>query len=304
MTKTKARPEPMSKATAKPEHATDTPSSATPMTPTFLRVGRSIRETANVVTIEIPVAGQENQAQPATFEPGQFNMLYAFGVGEVPISMSGDPAATDRIVHTIRGVGAVSEALAALQPNDTVGVRGPFGSSWPVSEAAGSDVLVIAGGLGLAPLRPALYHLIKHRERYGRVALLYGTRHPDDLLFREELDAWRRAPDLQVRVTVDHASLDWIGDVGVVTKLLPKIRFDPIDTVAMICGPEVMMRMTALALEDVGVSPERISVSLERNMKCAVGLCGHCQFGPHFVCKDGAIFRFDRIRDILNVREI
>jgi NAD(P)H-flavin reductase len=231
-------------------------------------------------------------------------MLYAFGVGEVPISMSGDPAATDRIVHTIRGVGAVSEALAALQPNDTVGVRGPFGSSWPVNEAAGSDVLVIAGGLGLAPLRPALYHLIKHRERYGRVALLYGTRHPDDLLFREELDAWRRAPDLQVRVTVDHASLDWIGDVGVVTKLLPKIRFDPIDTVAMICGPEVMMRMTALTLEDVGVAPERIFVSLERNMKCAVGLCGHCQFGPHFVCKDGAIFRFDRIRDILNVREI
>jgi len=286
----------------KPEQTPAPPPQAAPMTPTFLRIDRSVRETANVVTIEIPV--EDNSMPLASFKPGQFNMLYAFGVGEVPISMSGDPAVTDRIVHSIRGVGAVSEALAALQSNDTVGVRGPFGSSWPVDEAEGSDVLVIAGGLGLAPLRPALYHLMKNRDRYGRVGLLYGTRHPDDLLFREELDAWRRAPDLQVRVTVDHASLDWIGDVGVVTKLLPKIRFDPIDTIAMICGPEVMMRMTALALEDIGVAPERIFVSLERNMKCAVGLCGHCQFGPQFVCKDGPIFRFDRIRDMLKVREI
>lgn len=277
----------------------------TPMTPRFLRVDRSVRETANVVTIEVPLAHQEHPAtQPARFQPGQFNMLYAFGVGEVPISMSGDPAETDRIVHTIRVVGPVSDALAALQPNESVGVRGPFGSSWPVDEAAGSDVLVIAGGLGLAPLRPALYHFIRARERYGRVALLYGARHPDDLLFREQLDTWRRLPELQVRVTVDHAGPDWIGDVGVVTKLLPKIRFDPLDTVVMICGPEVMMRMTALALEDVGVAPERIFVSLERNMKCAVGWCGRCQFGPHFICRDGPVFRFDRIRDILNVREI
>jgi NAD(P)H-flavin reductase len=273
----------------------------TPMTPRFLRVGRTVRETANVVTFELPV---ERAATHAAFEPGQFNMLYAFGVGEVAISISGNPVATDRIVHTIRATGRVSEALAALQPNDSVGVRGPFGSSWPVDAAAGNDVLVIAGGLGLAPLRPALYRLISERERYGRVALLYGSRHPDDLLYRDELDAWRRMPELQVRVTVDHASRDWIGDVGVVTQLLPKIRFDPLDTVALICGPEVMMRMTAIALEHVGVSPERIFVSMERNMKCAVGWCGHCQFGPQFVCKDGAIFRFDRIRDILNVREI
>lgn len=272
------------------------------MTPKFLRIGRSVRETANVITIEIPI--EHDATELVSFQPGQFNMLYAFGVGEVPVSMSGDPAAADRIVHTVRAVGPVSEALTMLRPDELVGVRGPFGSSWPVDEAADNDVLVIAGGLGLAPLRPVLYHLIRERERYGRVALLYGTRHPDDLLYREELDGWRRTPDLQVRVTVDFASHDWIGDVGVVTQLLPKIRFDPIDTVAMICGPEVMMRMTALALEDIGVAPERIYVSLERNMKCAVGLCGHCQFGPHIVCRDGAIFRFDRIRDILNVREI
>ena len=302
MKQVKVKPERMAKAMASPGRVSDAFSGTAAMTPVFLRIGSSIRETANVVTIEIPA--DDRSAQLASFKAGQFNMLYAFGVGEVPISMSGDPDATDRIVHTIRSVGAVSEALAALRPGENVGVRGPFGSSWPVIEAAGSDVLVIAGGLGLAPLRPALYHLMKHRERYGRVALLYGTRHPDDLLFRDELDAWRRAPDLQVRVSVDHASLDWVGDVGLVTRLLPKIRFDPLDTVAMICGPEVMMRMTALELEHVGVAPERMFVSLERNMKCAVGLCGHCQFGPHFVCKDGPVFRFDRIRNILNVREI
>lgn len=202
------------------------------MTPRFLAVKRRIRETADVITIDIPV--EHRAAAPARFKPGQFNMLYAFGVGEVPISISGDPAAADQIVHTIRAVGPASNALAKLKSGEKIGVRGPFGSGWPVDEAAGCDVLVIAGGIGLAPLRPALYHLIEERGRYGRVALLYGARSPDDLLYRRELDAWRRAPDLQVRVTVDRAGHDWIGDVGVVTKLLPKVRVDPVDTVAMI----------------------------------------------------------------------
>lgn len=288
-------------AMAKHKHVADALASAAPMTPAFLRVARNHRESGDVITLEIPL--EQNQPLPL-FEPGQFNMLYAFGVGEVPVSMSGDPAAADRWVHTIRAVGPVSTALAALKPNETVGVRGPFGSGWPVDEAAGYDVLVIAGGLGLAPLRPALYHLIRNRERYGRVALLYGARHPHDLLFHGQLDAWRRTPDLQVRVTVDHATRDWIGDVGLVSRLLPKIRHDPLDTVAFLCGPEIMMRMTAIALEDIGVAPERIFVSLERNMKCAVGWCGHCQFGPEFVCKDGPVFRYDRISQLLGVREI
>jgi len=289
-------------ATPVPKDKLDERTGLEPMTPRFLTMKRRSLETSDVITIDIPVERQE--AVLARFEPGQFNMLYAFGVGEVPISISGDPAATDRIVHTIRAVGPVSDALTKLKRNELVGVRGPFGSGWPVNEAAGRDVLVIAGGIGLAPLRPALYHLLKERERYGRVALLYGARTPDDLLYRRELDAWRRTPDLQIRVTVDRASHDWIGDVGIVTKLLPKVRVDPVDTLAMICGPELMIRITAAALEDIGVPTERIFVSLERNMKCAIGLCGHCQFGPHFVCKDGPIFRFDRIRDILELREI
>ncbi len=263
---------------------------------------RRVRETVDVVTFDIPLDHPAGAAPG--FKPGQFNMLYAFGIGEVPISISGDPAATDRIVHTIRAVGPVSDALAKLKRDERIGVRGPFGSSWPVEEAAGYDVLVIAGGIGLAPLRPVLYHLMRERERYGRVALLYGARSPDSLLYRRELDAWRRAPELQVRVTVDDAGSDWVGDVGVVTKLLPKIRIDPAETIAMICGPEVMIRFTAAALEHMGIETERIFVSLERNMKCAIGSCGHCQFGPHFVCKDGPIFRFGQVRDILGFREI
>jgi len=272
------------------------------MAPRFLAPRRRVRETADVVTIEIPAEGQAEDAVP--FRPGQFNMLYAFGIGEVPISISGDPAITDRIVHTIRAVGPVSRALARARRKDRIGVRGPFGSSWPVDEAVGFDVLLVAGGVGLAPLRPALYHLLKERAHYGRVALIYGARHPEDLLYRSELEAWRRLPELQVRVTVDHAASDWIGDVGVVTQMLPKVRFDPLDTVAMICGPEAMLRFTAAALESAGVGPERIYASLERNMKCAVGMCGHCQFGPNFVCKDGPVFRFDRVADILKMREI
>jgi NAD(P)H-flavin reductase len=273
-----------------------------PMAPRFLTVRRRIRETADVATLDIAL--DDADARAPAFRPGQFNMLYAFGVGEIPISISGDPAVAHRITHTIRSVGAVSEALVKLKTGDLIGVRGPFGSGWPVEQAAGCDVLVIAGGIGLVPLRPALYHLLSHRAAYGRVALLYGARTLEDMLFRKELESWRRTPDFQVRVTLDRAGREWTGDVGYVTGLLPKARFDPADTIAMVCGPEVMIRSTALALEDIGVAPARIFVSLERNMKCAVGLCGHCQFGPHFLCKDGPVHRYDHVRDLLAIREL
>jgi NAD(P)H-flavin reductase len=271
------------------------------MVPKFRPIDRATQETDDVVTLSIR---PDDQAPELTkFKPGQFNMLYAFGVGEVPISISGDPAVTDQIMHTIRAVGPVSDALSKLERNALVGIRGPFGSSWPIEEAAGGDVLVVAGGIGLAPLRPALYHLITERERYGRVAFLYGARSPDDLLYRPEIETWRQRPDLQVRITVDRAGEEWTGDVGVVTMLLPKLNVRPATTIAMVCGPEMMIRFTTAALEHLGVAPERIFVSLERNMKCAVGSCGHCQFGPHFMCKDGPIFRFDQVKHIMSIRE-
>ncbi len=273
------------------------------MRPRFLATVARVQETESVVTLDLALEPGVDPDAPA-FEPGQFNMLYAFGVGEVAISISGDATLRDRVVHTIRAVGPVSQALAGLQVGQQVGVRGPFGSSWPVREATGSDVLVIAGGIGMAPLRPALYHLLHNRRNYGRVALLYGARSPEELLFREELQEWRQTPDLQVRVTVDRAGPDWLGDVGLVTKLLPKLDYDPPDTVALICGPEAMIRFTAMGLEESGVDPNRIYVSMERNMKCAIAQCGHCQFGPHFVCKDGPIFPLTAVRDLMNVREI
>lgn len=272
------------------------------MTPRFLAVAKRSRESADVFTLELDTHGDACAADG--FAPGQFNMLYAFGVGEVPISMSGNPARRDRLVHTIRAVGPVSSALAAMKRGAEIGVRGPFGSAWPVAQASGLDVIVIAGGIGLAPLRPAIYELLRTREQFGRVGILYGARAPAELLFRGELDAWRRRPELQVRVSVDRGDPQWTGDVGVVTHLLPNVAFDPADTLALICGPEIMIRFTAMALEDLGVARERIFVSLERNMKCAIGTCGHCQFGPRFICKDGPVFCYDQVRDSLGQREL
>jgi NAD(P)H-flavin reductase len=185
-----------------------------------------------------------------------------------------------------------------------LGVRGPFGAAWPVKEAAGNDLVVIAGGIGLAPLRPVLYQVLSEREKFGKVFLLYGARTPGDLLYKRELERWRARFELEVHITVDHAVGGWQGNVGVVTTLLSKAHLDPLNTVAMVCGPEVMMRFTILELCNQGLDFQGIYISMERNMKCGIGLCGHCQFGPHFICKDGPVFRFDRIKDLFAKREI
>jgi NAD(P)H-flavin reductase len=231
-------------------------------------------------------------------------MLYVFGIGEVPISISGDPTRPQPLVHTVRAVGTVTRAICALQRGAVLGVRGPFGSAWPMGAAVGKDVVLVAGGLGLAPLRPALYHVLAQRQQYGKVVLLYGTRTPEDLLYRRQLERWRARFDLEVLVTVDRATSAWGGSVGVVTKLITRAPFDPSETVAMLCGPEVMMRFTTMALQQRGVAEDHIFVSMERNMKCAIGLCGHCQFGPSFLCKDGPVLCYDRIKPWFGQREV
>lgn len=270
------------------------------MTPRLGRVRRRRRDGPRVWTLDIESEAMEN----TVFTPGQFNMLSVFGVGEVPISFSGDPAEPGRLVHTIRVVGPVSAALARLGPDDHLGIRGPFGVGWPMGEAEGRDVVIVAGGLGLAPLRPALYRLLAERGRYGKIVLLYGTRSPEEILFRRELESWRRRIDVDIEVTVDHAVEDWRGHVGVVTTLIPRAAFDRRHAIALICGPEVMMRFAIAALRDAGLADDAIYLSMERNMKCAIGLCGHCQFGTVFVCRDGPVFRYDRIRDLLALKEI
>lgn len=269
-----------------------------PMVPQVAKVLRRRQDAPDVFTIELDIEGD------TPFAPGQFNMLTAFGVGESAISVSGDPAKRGGLVHTIRAVGPVSQALGELGRGDSLGLRGPFGVGWPMAELEGKDVVLLAGGIGLAPLRPAIYRLLAERDRFGEVAILYGTRSPADILFRNEIEAWRARLDVDVEVTVDHAAEGWHGHVGVVTTLLPRITFDPEKTVALLCGPEIMMRFGVQALANMGVAAEGIYVSMERNMKCAIGLCGHCQFSPVFVCRDGPVFRYDQVRYLMALKEL
>lgn len=269
-----------------------------PMMPQFFRVLRRRRELADTWTLDLEPGGDFE------FLPGQFNMVYAFGIGEVPVSISGDPAQPETLVHTIRAVGRTTEALCAAEPGSEIGIRGPYGTAWPVAAAEGGDLLVIAGGIGLAPIRPALYHVFANRSKYKRVSILIGGRSPDALLYPEEIRRWRSRFDAYVDVTVDTSNSRWRGNVGVVTTLIKRAPIDPEATTAFVCGPEVMFRYAALGLAKVGVAPARTFVSMERNMKCAIGFCGHCQFGPDFVCKDGPVFAFDRIERLLRVREV
>jgi NAD(P)H-flavin reductase len=268
------------------------------LAPLPYRVAARRQESPDTWTLELEPAGRRRMAP---FEPGQFAMLYAFGAGEAPISVGGTDPASGRMIHTIRAVGAVTQALCATEPGREVGARGPFGAAWPLADAAGADVVVVAGGLGLPPVRPVVEHVLAERERYGGLTLLYGGRSPGELLYRDALDEWRAQPDIDVEVSVDSAMGGWRGRVGFVTALVPRARFDPGSAVAMVVGPEVMMRFTVDALRERGIPPERIFVSLERSMRCAIGVCGHCMLGPEFVCKDGPVFPFTRVERWLGV---
>jgi NAD(P)H-flavin reductase len=235
------------------------------------------------------------------FLPGQFNMLYIPGVGEIAISLSAGNTQAGTWDHTIRVAGNVTRALARQRIGGVLGLRGPYGSNWPLDQCAGADVVVVAGGVGLPPLRPAIYALLADRQRFGRCMLLYGARTPDMLLYTREYDDWTDR-GLEVQTTVDRSQPLWSGNVGVVPMLLDRLQvFSPDNSVLLLCGPEVMMRYTVRTALGRGLSKERIWVSLERNMQCAVGLCGHCLLGPAFVCKDGPIFRYDKIEPFFDV---
>ncbi|MFF7728792.1 FAD/NAD(P)-binding protein [Streptomyces sp. NPDC008001] len=259
------------------------------------RVTANRPESADTRTIELEPVGE---ALPF-FVPGQFAMLYAFGVGDIPVSVAGLDG--DVLTHTIRGVGATSRALCAVRPGTQVGVRGPFGTGWDLPSAAGRDVLVVAGGIGLAPLRPLVRAALSGQKDYGRLNVLVGARTPADLLYRSELDGLGRP---YCGVTVDRAGPDWTGNVGVVTALLDQAVFAPPETTAFVCGPEVMIRATARELLHRGVPAQHIRISLERNMHCATGHCGHCQLGPLLLCRDGPVVGYDRAEHLLAVREL
>jgi NAD(P)H-flavin reductase len=272
------------------------------MLPTPYKVTGKRQELGDTWTLELEPANGHGHGLDA-FGPGQFSMLYAFGTGEVPISVSGGGGAGGRLGHTVRAVGAATKAICAADPGHQLGVRGPFGNTWPLAEAEGGDVVVISGGIGLAPLRLAIKHLIANRDSYREVSLLYGARSPEEMLYPGELQDWREA-GIGVATIVDSAPAGWEGRVGLVTTLIPEAGFEGERTTALVCGPEVMMRFVSAALRGRGVAPERIHLSLERNMKCAVGHCGHCQLAHRFVCKDGPVFPLGRIETLLGVREL
>ena len=272
---------------------------ASPFVPLPYRVAGARRENADTWTLTLrPSAGAIDR--PA---PGQFNMLYAFGIGEIPISCSA-AGPNGELIHTLRAVGPVSRAICAAKRGSMIAVRGPFGNAWPMEAARGRDVVIIAGGIGLAPLRPVVQAVLAERRQYGRAFLLVGARTPADLIYRSELEQWQRRADLGVHLTVDGADAGWRGHVGVVTKLIPSIGFDPLHGIAFVCGPEVMIRFAVAALQRAGLAADRIYISMERNMKCAVGLCGRCQFGPSFVCKDGPVFAYSDVARFQAVREV
>jgi len=268
------------------------------MLPVLHRVQSRQEPVPGVVTLIL----EAQDTEPMRFGPGQFNMLWAYGVGEAAISISGDPA-NGELAHTIREVGATTRALCRLEVGEVLGVRGPFGNGWEIGDGRGADVVMVAGGLGLAPLRPAALAVAADRGSYGRALLLVGVRSPEQLVFGPDLDRLHAA-GIEVQVIVDRAAPGWSGRVGLVTELVQRADFDPSNALALVCGPEAMMRFTARALVDRGVAPARIRVSMERNMKCAIGLCGHCQLGPDFICREGPVLNFDRMAPLMAIREL
>jgi NAD(P)H-flavin reductase len=277
-----------------------TPGVRPPMVPVPTLVRRFRRETRDTFSLDLELS----DGFGFTYQPGQFNMLYLYGVGEVPISISSDPGIPGMVTHTTRAVGLVTKEMQKLTAGSYVGLRGPYGNHWPMDEARGRDLVLVAGGIGLAPLRPVICSILARREHFNKVTILFGARTPDDLLFRSDLRSWKSRMDMDVQVTVDRATPAWRGHVGVVPNLVRHAAFHPQNTLAMICGPEVMIRYTIMALHKRGVDARRIFVSMERNMKCAIGLCGHCQWGPTFVCREGPVYRYADIKRFMSIDEL
>jgi NAD(P)H-flavin reductase len=252
-------------------------------------------ETRGIYTFRLRVKDQGKRAA-FRFRPGQFNMVYVFGVGEVPISIASDPDDVDGLDHTVRVVGNVTGVLERLNVGDVVGLRGPYGSWWPMDEAQGRDVIAITGGLGCAPVVSVISYVVRRRAMFGALKILHGVKAPNDLVYRRQFQAWAKHPNTEVHLTTDQPDRRWRHHTGVVTTLLNQVAIDRTNSVVMMCGPEGMMRAATAHLLQGGMGEERIYVSIERNMKCAVGLCGHCQLGSEYICKTGPVFRYDRVR--------
>jgi NAD(P)H-flavin reductase len=268
-----------------------------PYLPRPARIEAKKDESPDIFTWRLQLA----DGKPFTFMPGQVNMLYLYGVGEVPISIVSDPEA-DYLDHTIRAVGRVTKAMQKLSVGQTIGMRGPYGRGWPVEAMRGKDVMVVTGGIGCAPVVSVIEYVLARREDYGRLIIMQGVKHSDDLIYRDRYDRWAQQPNVQVLLAADVATPGWRGVEGPVTVLLDKAQFDPQNVYAVMCGPEPMMTAVSKALSSRGVDPARLFLSMERNMQCMLGHCGHCQIGPYFVCRDGPVFSYVEIAPFLGKR--
>ena len=273
------------------------------MFPVPVRIVGVQQENFNTRTVTVRI--EDDALRPYyRWVPGQFNMIYVPGVGEAAISISSDSDEHETVGHTIRMVGSVTRAIDRMGEGSLLGLRGPFGRGWPLEKLTSGDVVLVAGGIGLAPIRPVIYWLLKNRAHFRRVVLLYGCRTPEDRLYGPELDLWSNDSRIDTLVTVDNATGEWVGPVGVVTKLLQRIKINAERTTVLVCGPRMLNRAAAWNFLQLHVPPDRVYLSLERNMNCGFGQCGHCQYGPKFVCKDGPVFAFSEIADIFATEEV
>ena len=277
---------------ARAEPARPRPVAAAPGSYVTGRIVSVRPETADVVTLTVG----DIDAPFLAGEPGQFAMIDVPSFPQLPISIS--RFGRDTIDFTIRAAGPATAVLTHLGPRDEIGLRGPLGTSWPIERAMGHDVVIVTGGIGLAPLRPLIDGLLAQRERFEAIRIYYGARTPADQLFQEEIRGWAARGDIDVQLTVDRGDERWNGPVGVVTHLFDRATWDGSRSLAFVCGPERMMEATVDALESHGLSPDRIFVTLERHMQCGIGLCGHCQAGRLFVCRDGPVFALSQVADI------
>ncbi|MEJ0017435.1 MAG: FAD/NAD(P)-binding protein [Acetobacteraceae bacterium] len=273
---------------------------ADPMLPRQFRIAQVTREVPGVFTWTLKSLDRRGFG----FQPGQFNMVWLPGVGEIPLSISGDCREPYTLVHTIRAVGPVTNMMQQARPGTVVGVRGPFGRPWPIEAAVGCDVIFVTSTVGLAPLRPLIVEVLHRRDDFGKVVICYGSRGTEDILFEADLHEWRARFDTNVHVTVHAAHSGYRGRVGGVAAAINIARIDGAATQAFVCRSEALTRQAVATLGERGVTGDRVWVTLERSMKCGIGLCGHCQFGPSFMCKDGPIYRFDQIEALYSVREL
>lgn len=266
-----------------------------PCLPNAATIVRRTQESPSIFTFDTAFV---DSAVEFRFQPGQFNMVYLYGVGEVPISISSDPANTAYISHTIRKVGRVTNALDCLHEGDIIGIRGPYGKGWPLDEAKGKDVLIITGGLGCAPTVAVIKYILARRKQYGHLKILQGVKHSEDFIYRQAYQKWQQAPNTEVHIAADKANAQWSWAVGYVTDLIDSLTLRPEQTIVMMCGPEMMMHTAVNVLSTKGIEENQIYLSMERNMECGIGLCGHCQYGGLFLCKDGPVFSYPQVKPL------